>query len=143
FVERIHRARAARGPSKRLTDGAMAALMDFQWPGNIRELRSALEHAMVFSDGPVIDVGALPTELSTRLPSMIAPEPAKEAGNEAQPVYGEARSQLLRDFDRRYVTKLLKDCAGNLSEASRRSGIDRSNLRRMMKQLGIASGASG
>jgi DNA-binding protein Fis len=47
------------------------------------------------------------------------------------------RRQVLGEFDRRYFEKLLRFTKGNLSEASRHSGVDRSNLRRILKDIGL------
>lgn len=42
---------------------AMDALMAYHWPGNIRELRHAIEHALLFCDGDTIEIGHLPAEV--------------------------------------------------------------------------------
>lgn len=47
-----------------VTPRAMQALVDYSWPGNIRELRNAIERAMLFCDGPAIDLAHLPAELA-------------------------------------------------------------------------------
>ena len=46
-----------------VTPRAMQALMAYQWPGNIRELRNALERAIIFCDDPAIDIHHLPSEI--------------------------------------------------------------------------------
>jgi transcriptional regulator with PAS, ATPase and Fis domain len=48
-----------------VTPQAMQALLAHQWPGNIRELRNVIERAMLFCDGPRIDLPHLPAELTT------------------------------------------------------------------------------
>lgn len=47
-----------------ITPRAMQALMNYHWPGNIRELRNVLERAMLFCDDPAIDLPHLPADLS-------------------------------------------------------------------------------
>ena len=47
-----------------VTPQTMEALMSHQWPGNIRELSNVIERAMLFCDGPCIDVSLLPPELT-------------------------------------------------------------------------------
>jgi DNA-binding NtrC family response regulator len=52
--------------------------------------------------------------------------------------YSAARAALIKNFDVRYLQGLMRATRGNISEASRRSGIDRANLRRMLKHHGIS-----
>jgi DNA-binding NtrC family response regulator len=54
-----------------VTPKAMEALINYDWPGNIRELRNAIERAMLLCDDPAIDVGHLPRDITspTMLPS--------------------------------------------------------------------------
>lgn len=52
--------------------------------------------------------------------------------------YSAARSSLIKNFDVRYLQGLMRATRGNISEASRRSGIDRANLRRMLKHHAIS-----
>lgn len=47
-----------------VTPRAMQAMMAYDWPGNIRELRNAIERAMLFCDDPAIDINHLPSELT-------------------------------------------------------------------------------
>lgn len=47
-----------------ITPHALKALMAYDWPGNIRELRNVIERAMLFSDDPAIDLSHLPPELA-------------------------------------------------------------------------------
>ncbi len=47
-----------------VTPRAMEALMAYDWPGNIRELRNALERAIIFCDDPAIDIHHLPMDIT-------------------------------------------------------------------------------
>ena len=53
------------------------------------------------------------------------------------PGYMENRKLWQAEFDRRYFEQLLRYTRGNLSEASRYSGVDRSNLRRILREVGL------
>jgi two-component system response regulator HydG len=126
------------------SDAAMAALTAYPWPGNVRELQNAIEFALTLSKGDLIEAHHLPSYVPSG-PDGVAPQtgPARAASKNARAVtldvpYSEARAEVLRDFDRAYLEELMQATGGNLSAASRRSGIDRSNLRRMLRQLGIA-----
>ncbi len=50
-----------------VTPRVMEAFMSYEWPGNIRELRNALERAMIFCDDPAIDIHHLPQEVIANL----------------------------------------------------------------------------
>ncbi len=94
---------------------AMRILMDHDWPGNVRELRNAVEHALVKTQGDVLQVDDLPRELQERTPSGVAPMPA----------------------ERRRLLDALERAAWNRSQAARDLGIDRSTLWRRMRKLGL------
>ncbi len=60
----IHKFNLEQGRSvQRCSSRALDAMQAYAWPGNIRELKNAIEHAMLFCDGDTIDIGHLPVEL--------------------------------------------------------------------------------
>jgi two-component system, NtrC family, response regulator HydG len=111
---------------KELSEDVCEVLRRHSWPGNVRELGNVMEYAVTLSDGPVVEPQHLP-------PYLFTAAPMGDAGSVDELVYRTARDR----FERRYLTSLLRTSGGNLSEAARRSGIDRSNLRRMMHRLGV------
>jgi two-component system response regulator HydG len=122
---------------------AMAALTAYPWPGNVRELSNAIEFALTLSSGPIIDAEQLPSYVPARREAPAAAVAAPQARINIEVSYSQARAETLREFERAYLEELMRVTDGNLSAAARRSGIDRSNLRRMLRQLGINySGAS-
>jgi DNA-binding NtrC family response regulator len=60
-----------------------------------------------------------------------------DASSSVEQPYRKAREIALSDFERRYFTRLLRRTEGNLSEAARLAGLDRSNLRRALARLGM------
>jgi DNA-binding NtrC family response regulator len=48
---------------KEITPRALKVLMDYNWPGNIRELRNTIERALMFCDGEMIDLEHLPADI--------------------------------------------------------------------------------
>ena len=125
------------------SEAALSALKSYPWPGNVRELANAIEFALTLCKGDVIEAHHLPSYVPSR--GAEAPRPAESNGHVNLDIpYSEARSEVMRDFDRAYLEELMQATGGNLSAAARRSGIDRSNLRRMLRQMGIAhsSGAA-
>lgn len=124
---------------KRFEDDAMQALVAYDWPGNVRELNNAVEHAATLSDAVSIGVDRLPSFVNSSVSARSVRNAAlvSGVGSVSSRPFSEARTQLIEDFEVRYLRDLLSSTEGNLSEASRRSGIDRSNLRRMLKRHGI------
>jgi DNA-binding NtrC family response regulator len=129
-------AERARRRAPQLSPGVVDALLGYGWPGNVRELKSTLEYALSLSRGPSIEIEDLPPAVADHQAHRMVH--AVSAGNEPPPTcYLKNRKQWLADFDRRYFEQLLRYTHGNLSEASRHSGVDRSNLRRILKEIGL------
>ncbi|MDX2091342.1 MAG: sigma-54 dependent transcriptional regulator [Kofleriaceae bacterium] len=124
----VQRAALRSGTSdKHLSEEACAALRRHTWPGNVRELANVMEYAVTLCDGDVIEPQHLPPFLFASAPA----QPAETSDDVLH--YRSARDK----FERRYLIDILRMSGGNLSEAARRSGVDRSNLRRMMNRLGV------
>jgi two-component system nitrogen regulation response regulator NtrX len=109
---------------KRLSSRAVDVLMQLPWKGNVRELRNLMERVAILV--PADSVG--PQDLVDLL--QMASGAAEGAG--AMPLR-EARSR----FERQYIVTRLHANRGNLGETARELGIERTNLYRKMKQLGI------
>lgn len=115
---------ANRAPA-RLTADAGQALLASDWPGNVRQLESAVRRAVLLGDGVTIR----PQDLGVALPP--------EDVTAAQPVATSYRVQkrlLIEGFERQYLTELLTRYHGNLSRAAGASGRDRHDLRRLLKR---------
>jgi DNA-binding NtrC family response regulator len=106
---------------------AMAALERWSWPGNVRELENVIERALVLGRGARIEVDDLPDKLQETPPT---PRTGAIDG------YMAARQRALDEFERTYVEDLLERAGGNISEAARLAGLDRSNFKRILKRVG-------
>jgi DNA-binding NtrC family response regulator len=131
----------ATGPKsdvRRIDAEAMNVLQSQPWPGNVRELENAIQHAVVFCKGNCISPLALPMA-RTRT----APPPVSVAGPVAALAdlpYRLAKQKAVDEFDRGYFSTLLERTAGNVSEAARQAGLDRSNFRRAARKAGVGRG---
>ncbi len=109
----------------KITPRAMAYILGYPYPGNIRQLESFVEQMIVFADDEgVIDADALPEELL---------QPASPAG---QPRDQPAESASIIEAERQLIESTLRRCQ-RLGEASRELGIGRTTLWRKMRQYGI------
>jgi DNA-binding NtrC family response regulator len=128
-------ARRAGREIKRISIEALKQLRDQPWPGNVRELENAVEYAVVMSRGDVIMPQDLPF---SRAAAELAAEPGEAAifGVEiAELGYNDAKNRALDAFDTAYLERVMKRAAGNVSEAARQAGMDRSNFRRLLKKV--------
>jgi DNA-binding NtrC family response regulator len=120
----LNRAGASAGrPPPAIARDAAAALGDYRWPGNIRELRHAMARAYQASDGGTITLDHLPQEI------LDAPALEPEAALAQRPT--------LADVERRYIAATLRDVRGNQTEAARILGISRKALWEKRKRYGL------
>jgi two-component system response regulator AtoC len=115
----------------RLTARARARLLDYSYPGNIRELAHALEHAIVLARGHTVDLEHLPTEL-TGAPAGV------DASTSTRPL-----AQAVREFERDYLVNALKVSGGIRVRAAQLLGISRKTLWTKLRELGIGHGDGG
>jgi nitrogen regulation protein NR(I) len=126
---------------ERLDDEAMAILLRYSWPGNIRELENLMERSVLFADGPVVTAQNLPDTLRERPP--VAPLPiaavgplgaiAAPSGASMKEIVRQAQAELEREL----IARALEETGGNVTHAARRLQISRKSLQVKMKELGL------
>jgi two-component system nitrogen regulation response regulator NtrX len=109
-----------------LTRKAMEILESYPWPGNVRELRNIMERIIIMMHQSRIDIYDLPEPIVHRTIS-VQPEQATESSLQG------ARER----FEREFILQKLMEHKGNVSRAAQALQIERSNLYRKIKQLGI------
>jgi len=131
-----HRDGSERAPV--LSKAAMASLQRWPWRGNVRELRNVVEHLVVLAQaGSEI----LPEEIP------FIQEDAVGGGSRSglaldraimEADYHTAREIVLAQFEKEYLEHIVRECKGNLSDAARMAGVDRTTLYRMMDRHGTS-----
>jgi two-component system nitrogen regulation response regulator NtrX len=106
---------------KKVSKGTIDALVRYEWPGNVRELRNMIERFVIMNSSETIDVKYLPSLKDTR-PDYYSYKTMKEA-----------RDQFEKDF----ILKKLQENNWNISKTAEILEIERSNLHRKIKSLGI------
>ncbi len=109
---------------KEISSSAVEALMNHDYPGNVRELENAIEYAVAFSHGDKITPDELPSSIKGNKGSSykIRLKPLKAARYE---------------FERSFVQAALKECDGNISKTARLLDIHRQSLQQKIKELDI------
>jgi len=117
---------------KPLTGEALRACLTHPWKGNVRELRSAVEQALLLSPGPEIT----PADLFNRPP---AADAAPLAAPIAPASFREAKERVVEAFEREYLVDALRRHGGNITKAAEDIGMHRQNLQQKMRELGISA----
>src|SRR5213083_1626355 len=125
-----HFCEANEKPLIDLTPDAMDALLIYDWPGNIRELRTAIEHGVVMATGPKITLRDLPIAVR-QAAGTVSPR-----GISAAKAFGEKTSPLdLHETERRLVAQALAATNGNVTAAAKKLGISRRTLHRKINEM--------
>ncbi len=119
-------------PLKKFSEEAYKILVSKRWSGNVRELQNEIKRAVIFSKGEVIALANLQAE--NRGPSYLEEGASMDLGSEE---YKEAKKKILDRFDVKYITRVLDESGGNVSEAARKAGLERQSLQYLMKKHGI------
>jgi len=114
----------------RLTPDAWTALSQYPFPGNVRELGHAIEHATVLASGGDVDVRHLPRDIAR------AGESAR-----AQPPVPRPLSTAMKEFEREYLQRALAQAEGKRTLAAEILGISRKNLWEKLRMHGFSDEA--
>src|SRR5215468_2220235 len=121
--------RFTRGNGKqvdKITPAALKLLMDYYWPGNVRQLENTIERAVALSANPVIDVADIALDSNTAA--------RNEAGATA-PVLPEGMT--LEQWEDEIIREALRRANGNKSQAARMLGLSRNALRYRLGKMGL------
>ncbi len=110
---------------KELTPDAYRVLQDYAWPGNVRELRNLMERIVIMNPQVRIDARHIPLH------------PARRAVFERPIDHFSSLAEVREAAEREYILKKLEETRGNVSRTAELLGLERSNLYRKMKSLGI------
>lgn len=120
-------------PEKSIAPDVLTFLSTKQWPGNVRELQNYVRRLTVFCSGDSVDMSVVRLVDSGTLPTSAVAEHG--AANLTQ--YKEAKNKVIDDFTQAYVSDLLKNTQGNISEAARVSGLSRVALQKILARLNM------
>jgi len=141
--------RLGRAKEPQLSPEVLALLQQYPWPGNIRELRNALERAVLLCTGDRLELSHLPAEkmsshfaarrsahgpASTPPPILAVPPASMLRGTPLVP--SELREQLAQ-AERQRIVEALSHCAGNQTEAAQALGISRRTLVKRLTAFNI------
>ena len=122
-------------PKPRLSDAQTAVLLAYGWPGNIRELRNAMERLVVFSEGGMPDWDSLPAALRrTDTAASDRPRDGEMAADVSRLPESGTLAEWLARYERRLIRTALTESGGNKAAAAQRLGISRVSLYNKLQQ---------
>jgi two-component system nitrogen regulation response regulator NtrX len=125
---------------KEITPEAMNVFQQYEWPGNIRELRNLIERLMIMVPGNVIDAAQATTSLQVK-PSGAAPPTVNATGQPTASLLFAQPYDSLRDarnaFEKEYIGRKLREHHWNISRTAEDLKIERSHLHRKIKLLDV------
>ena len=126
-------------------------MMKHDWPGNVRELRNVIERAVLLAEAPDSEAAfrRAPAQAARAEPSVTNTPSTTATAADAQfnvPIdvavpFKLAKQNVINEFERRYIAKLLSQHDGNISAAARAAGIDRMSIHKMLHRLGLTNSA--
>jgi DNA-binding NtrC family response regulator len=123
-----------------ITDGALALLAAFDWPGNVRQLQATLFRAAVFCDGDALTADSFP-QLSDMLGQPADLRDPKHDGVGVMLYTEDGNLRSLDEIEADVIRLAIGHYRGRMTEVARRLGIGRSTLYRKLGDLGIESAA--
>jgi len=122
-----------------MTPALRAFLLDYAYPGNIRELRNLI-YRLACLAGECADLGHLPEDIRPVPPQVpAAPEPQSVAAPDPPASLAEAKRAASDEAERACLERGLKDVGGTVAELARRWDMNRSHLQILLKKHGLHS----
>jgi DNA-binding NtrC family response regulator len=124
---------AGEGLWIRLPEKVREQFLGHTWPGNVRELRNALERARHMADIPELAGDGLLREFTREAPASVGDSlPVEFTGP-----FKSCKDELIRAFEREYLTRLLGRTKGNIARAAREAELDRKHLYSLLHKYGL------
>lgn len=120
---------------KTLEDDVVKALASYPWPGNVRELRNQVERMAIMCAGRVVRVDDLSAEVRTGTPSVTPP--GRSDTRDVSSLGNKSLQDARKRMEHELITRTLDKFNWNVSRAAEELGLERTNLHKKMKALGI------
>jgi len=137
------------GEAAQIAQETIDLMMKHDWPGNVRELRNVIERAVLLAESPENEdsLRRAPAPAPRSEPSITVTPSQTATSTDATmtvPVdvgipFKHAKQNVISEFERRYISRLLAQHDGNISAAARAAGIDRMSIHKMLHRLGLAN----
>ncbi len=137
------------GETASIAQETIDLMMKHDWPGNVRELRNVIERAVLLAEAPDSEdsLRRAPASSVKQEPSItVTPSQTATSADASMTVpvdvsvpFKNAKQNVISEFEKRYISRLLAQHDGNISAAARAAGIDRMSIHKMLHRLGLAN----
>ena len=114
---------------RHFTVAAQNRLRNYEWPGNIRELRNLVQRLLILGSGEEIEVAEVERAIST--------QPAAAAASGPPMPYDLPLREAREQFEHNYLLHQLQEVGGSVGKLAKRVGMERTHLYRKLRALGI------
>ena len=111
-----------------VTAAAMKSLLQYEWPGNIRELENCVARAVTLGDGKTIDVSDLPPSIRSE---------QADSGSRTQTDATSLSTTALAEMEKMTILRVFEQANGDKALAGKMLGISRATLYRKLKRYKI------
>jgi transcriptional regulator with PAS, ATPase and Fis domain len=118
-------AREMEKPAHTITPQAMKLLVDFHWPGNVREVENVIQRAVTLSSGSTLDVSDIQLDAPVARPNSAGSSHVLPPG------------MTLDQWEEEAIREALRQANGNKSQAARALGLSRNALRYRLSKMGV------
>ncbi len=118
-------------------DDAVRRIMAFDWPGNVRQLRNVVERAVILCESDRISLKDLPLFSDIEDIEQLL-EYTPNTNDELKRIKKEIRQKAVRRVEKNFVLKALSENGWNITQAARKTGLQRTNLHTLMKKHHIS-----
>ena len=127
FLEKANRENSKQ--IKRVSDEAWEYVMNYSWPGNVREVENAIERAVIMCQSDVIGREHFPIDLQANI------KPSDELSNQVEVI--QKLPVAIENLEKRLLSRALEKTGGNKRKAARLLGVTERVLGYKVKQLGL------
>jgi DNA-binding NtrC family response regulator len=119
-----------------LSPEVLVVLQEYHWPGNVRQLRNAVERACTLGKGELIEAGDLPQEVCGKATATVS----RQSGDrDVSETFQEMKQRRVAALESSYLEELLRKHGGNVTRSAADAGMSRSAFQKLMQRYGIKS----
>ena len=122
------------------SDDALETLINYEWPGNVRQLKNVVERLVIMADDQILDYRSLTDHWEADRDQIR--ESIPETLDELKSVKRHLLEDKFGQIERAFLQKALSGAQGNITRAAKRTGMQRSNFSALMKKHGISANSA-